>query len=125
MITQMVEMMRLPKELRQICRNRIDEKANLTIAILAFQERAVIAKGRQPQGAQAPCEPGVGHVPLVRGKNDAASLIDYSDNRAEIRSGEGKLLTGRRVLAYVFHTQRNLLLKHSVVGGRGGINVRD
>ena len=95
----MVEMMRLTKKLRQICRDRVDEKANLITAILAFQERTVIAEGPQPQGAQAPCEPGIGHVPLMCGKDDAASLIDYSDNRAEIRSGERKLLTGRRVLA--------------------------
>ena len=110
MITQMIEMMRLPKELRQIRRDRIDKKPNLITAILAFQERTVIAKGLQPQGAQAPREPGVGHVPFVRGKNDAASLIDYSDNRAEIRGGERKLLTGRRVLAYGFHTQCTLCL---------------
>ena len=117
MIAQMVEMMRLTKKLRQICRDGIDEKANLMTAILAFQEHTVIAKGPQPQGAQAPCEPGVGHVPLMCGKNDAASLIDYSDNRAEIRNGERKLLTGRGVLAYGFHTQRTLYLRTLYLGG--------
>jgi hypothetical protein len=51
MITKVVEMMRLTKELRQIGRDRIYEKANLFAAILAFQKRAVIAKRPQPQGA--------------------------------------------------------------------------
>jgi hypothetical protein len=60
------------------------------------------------------------------GKNDAASLIDYSDNRAEIRSGERKLLTGGRVLAYGFHTQCTLYLGALYIGeGNNAWDWRD
>jgi hypothetical protein len=92
----MVEMMRLAKELRQIRRDGIDEKANLAAAVLALQQRAVIAERPESQSAQAPGKAGVGHIPFMRGKDDAAALVDDFDNCAEIVCREGKLKTAGR-----------------------------
>ena len=84
-VPEVLEMVALAEELRQVRGNGINQIADLVDALAAVQERAIVAERVQPQGSQALHQAGIGHVALVGREHDAAALVNDADDGLEVR----------------------------------------
>ncbi len=92
---QMLEMVRLAIEARDVGRQRGEHFLALAGAAGGFHEVAIIAKGVELQRAQPLGEPGVDERGLGLGKKDPGVVVDHRRDARKIVAVQGELARGQ------------------------------
>ena len=123
MLLEMVEVVRLAKEARDVGGQRGDHLLALADPLAAGDQRAVVAKALQPQRPQPLGEPRVDQRCLGFRQVDAGVGMQHGGDVLEVLAGQKELAGDQRLVLRTRAGRRSVHRGHAAPPGRGAMKL--